>query len=85
MAELACSATGLNAPGLVTSADVSETADWRRMAGRTPALPPVDAARPGTTAAGGWDAVGCETRLDERRERGCPDIGDACESDMVDW
>jgi len=57
------------------------------MAGRTPALPvlPVDAARPGTAATSGWDAVGCETRLDERRDRGWPDMGDACDNDMVDW
>jgi len=52
MATVACSATGLSAPMLVTSADVSDTADWRRIAGRTPLLP-VDAERPVVTTDGG--------------------------------
>jgi len=85
MAVVVCSTTGLNAAMLVASADVSDTADWRRIAGRTPPLP-VDAERPATTAAGGWDAVVWEIRLDERRDRAGPepDIGDACDDDMED-
>ena len=90
MAAVACSATGLNAPILVTSADVSDTADWRRIAGRTPPLP-VDEERAGTTADGGcccgWDTVVCEMRLDDRRDRTGPepDSGDACDDDIDDW
>ena len=49
---LVCSATGLSPPMLVASADVSDTADWRRIAGRTPPLP-VDAGRLDAAALGG--------------------------------
>jgi len=91
MAAVVCSTTGLNAATLFASADVSDTADWRRNPGRLPPPPPplpVDAERPGTcpTAGGCCDcgAVVWETRLAERRVRACPelDIGD---DDMDDW
>jgi len=87
MAVVVCSATGLNGPMLVVSADVSDTADWRRIAGRTTLLL-VDAERPDTTDDDGWDVwVVWEIRLDDRRDRVGPepDIGDACEDDMEHW
>jgi len=88
MAVVVCSATGLSAPMLVASAEVSDTADWRRIAGRTPPLPDDDE-RADTTAVGGCcgcDAVVWEMMLDDRRDRAGPDpdIGDACD-DMDDW
>jgi len=83
-AVVVCSATGLKPPALAASADVSDTADWRRIAGRTPPLP-ADAERPGMTAAAGccgWVAVVWEIRLDDRRDRVGPEPGD---DDMDDW